>query len=78
MVRELGKYVVVHPIICHGAPTIKGTRVPVELILQALADGMTRDEIASNWSLPGEAVTESIQLARRSFLKEAEEAQPRA
>ena len=33
------------PDICHGKPTIRGLRYPVEDLLQQLASGMTIDEI---------------------------------
>jgi uncharacterized protein (DUF433 family) len=35
----------VDPKIMFGKPVIKGTRVPVELILRKIAEGMTSDEI---------------------------------
>ena len=37
--------IVADPRIMTGRPTIKGTRITVELILDELADGMTVDEI---------------------------------
>jgi uncharacterized protein (DUF433 family) len=33
------------PSICHGQPTIRGLRYPVETMLELLASGMTIDEI---------------------------------
>jgi uncharacterized protein (DUF433 family) len=37
--------IVVMPDIHHGDPCIKGTRIPVTMIIGSLADGMTPDEI---------------------------------
>jgi uncharacterized protein (DUF433 family) len=37
--------IVVTPDIHHGDPCIKGTRIPVTMIIGSLADGMTPDEI---------------------------------
>ncbi|MBM4459129.1 MAG: DUF433 domain-containing protein [Chloroflexi bacterium] len=37
--------VVIAPDIHHGDPCIKGTRIPVAMIVGSLADGMTPDEI---------------------------------
>jgi uncharacterized protein (DUF433 family) len=34
-----------NPDICHGKPTIRGLRYPVENMLELLASGMTIDEI---------------------------------
>ena len=37
--------VVVDPDIHHGEPCIKGTRIPVTIVIGSLADGMTPKEI---------------------------------
>lgn len=33
------------PLICHGQPTVRGLRYPVETILELLASGMTIEDI---------------------------------
>jgi uncharacterized protein (DUF433 family) len=43
--QELLERISVDPQICHGKPCIKGTRIPVFVILDALAAGMTHQEI---------------------------------
>ncbi len=43
------KRISVDPEICHGAACIKGTRVPVSIILDNLADGVSRGEILSGY-----------------------------
>lgn len=35
--------------ICHGKPTVRGLRYPVEMILELLGSGMTHDEILENY-----------------------------
>lgn len=35
--------------ICHGKPTIRGLRYPVEIILELLSSGMTPDEILADY-----------------------------
>ena len=35
--------------ICHGKPTIRGLRYPVEVILQLLSSGMSIDEILEDY-----------------------------
>ncbi|MBI2175821.1 DUF433 domain-containing protein [Candidatus Woesearchaeota archaeon] len=39
------KRIVVDPKVMAGKPVVKGTRIPVDAILQRIADGMTIDEI---------------------------------
>ncbi len=42
-------YIVIDPEIHHGEPCIKGTRVPVAVIVGSIADGMTIDEIINEY-----------------------------
>ena len=35
--------------ICHGKPTIRGLRYPVEMILELLSSGMTADQILADY-----------------------------
>ena len=37
------------PEIMHGKPCIKGTRIPVWLVVSMLGDGMTEDEILQQY-----------------------------
>lgn len=73
-VRELGKYVVVHPLICHGTPTIKGTRIMVRDILEQRADGDSWDQIVYAWDgkVNHGAIAEIIELAKKAFLEQNE------
>ena len=41
--------ITINPDICHGKPTIRGLRYPVEVILQLLSSGMTIDEILEDY-----------------------------
>lgn len=41
--------IAIDPAICHGQPSIAGTRIMVSVVLDALADGMTVDEILANY-----------------------------
>ena len=38
------------PEICHGKPTIRGLRYPVENVLELLAGGMTVDEVLADYA----------------------------
>jgi uncharacterized protein (DUF433 family) len=54
------KYITIDPDIHHGEPCIKGTRVPVSIIVGSIADGMTYDEILDAYP---QLKRESIQAA---------------
>ena len=41
--------ITVHPAICHGKPTIRGMRMPVQTILELLASGMTFEEVLADY-----------------------------
>jgi uncharacterized protein (DUF433 family) len=41
--------ITVDPHICHGKPTIRGMRYPVDVILDLLSSGMTMDEIIEDY-----------------------------
>lgn len=38
-------HITINPDLHHGDPCIKGTRIPVAIIVGSLADGMTPDEV---------------------------------
>src|SRR5713226_9415400 len=46
---ELGEHIVADPLICHGKPTFRGTRIMVWQILDELAHGMSPAEIVKAW-----------------------------
>ncbi len=50
---ELGEYVVADPLICHGKPTYKGTRIMVWQILEALAHGESVEHLVKAWGGQG-------------------------
>lgn len=52
--------IVIDPEIRHGKPIIKGTRVPVELVLGSLAGGMEIREIASEYGIKKKDVQAAI------------------
>ena len=37
------------PEVCHGKPTVRGLRYPVEMLLELLASGMTIDEVVADY-----------------------------
>jgi len=46
---KLADRITIDPEICHGKPTIRGLRYPVETILELLSSGMTNEEILADY-----------------------------
>ena len=46
---ELLKRITIDPAICHGKPTIRGLRYPVDFILELFSSGMTGEEILADY-----------------------------
>ncbi len=61
--KEIGKYIISDPRICHGEPTFRGTRKLVRDCIEMAAHGLTIDELASRAGLPCEAVVEALHLS---------------
>jgi len=58
------KQIVINPSVCHGKPTIKGTRIMVANVLGLLAGGYTISQIKEYYpELSLDAIQESIQYA---------------
>ena len=57
-------HITVDPQVCHGKACIRGTRVMVSVVLDNLAEGLTREEILSSYpSLHSEDIEASIAYA---------------
>jgi len=50
MEKELSKRITSNPDICHGKPTVRGLRYPVDMILDLMAAGMSITEILADYS----------------------------
>ena len=48
--------IVIDPKICHGKPTIRGTRTPVKVILDALAGGDTFETLEREYSITADDI----------------------
>ena len=49
MEKELLQRITINPSICHGKPTIRNKRYPVENMLELMASGMTNEEILADY-----------------------------
>ena len=66
--------IVIDPGICHGKPVIRGTRMPVSLIVGSLAGGMGFDEVEREYSLTRAQIRAALKFAGE--LVEQEEHHP--
>jgi uncharacterized protein (DUF433 family) len=63
---SLTERITMDPEICHGKPTIRRLRYPVEMILELLSSGMTTDEILADYQdLEQEDILAVLDYARR-------------
>ena len=62
--RNLGRYIVADPGVCHGKPIFRGTRIMVWQALEMVSEGMDFETIAKTWegAITSEAVAEAAQL----------------
>jgi uncharacterized protein (DUF433 family) len=73
---KLAERITIDPEICHGKPSIRGLRYPVETILELLSSGMTTDEILADYEdLEREDILAVLSFAARlSRIKRVEAA----
>lgn len=45
----LTERITINPAICHGKPTVRGLRYPVETILELLSSGMSIEDILADY-----------------------------
>ncbi len=64
------KRIIIDPEIRHGKPILKGTRVPVEVILGSLAGGMEIQQIADEYGIKKEDVQAAIEYATKIIAQE--------
>ncbi len=62
--------IVQDPAIMAGKPVVKGTRVPVDLILGKLAGGMTYEEVMVEYNLAREDILAALNYAAKSLAEE--------
>ncbi len=67
---ELYPGIISDPDILHGKPVIKGTRVPVALVLEKLAGGMSIDEVIYEYYLQPEDIRAALGYAAQRLTEE--------
>jgi uncharacterized protein (DUF433 family) len=59
----MNERIVIDPRICHGKPVIKGTRMPVALVVGSLAGGMTFEAVQKEYDLSMEDIRAALKFA---------------
>jgi uncharacterized protein (DUF433 family) len=54
--------ILVDPAVCHGKPVIRGTRVPVTVVVGSLAAGMTFTEIEREYGVSAEDIRAALRF----------------
>ncbi|MCP5002419.1 MAG: DUF433 domain-containing protein [Planctomycetes bacterium] len=67
---EIANRIVVNEKIRFGKPVIKGTRVPVDLILGKLAGGMTYEEVIKDYEISREDILAVLNYAAKMLSEE--------
>jgi uncharacterized protein (DUF433 family) len=54
--------IVIDPALCHGRPVIRGTRLPVTLVVGSLAGGMTFEEVQREYDVSAEDIRAALRF----------------
>jgi uncharacterized protein (DUF433 family) len=52
----------IDPRVCHGRPVVRGTRVPVTVIVGSLAGGMTFEEIEREYEVTADDIRAALRF----------------
>lgn len=63
--------VTIDPSICHGKPVIRGTRVPVSVVVGSLAGGMTFEDIQREYDLTPDDIRAALKFASELVQQES-------
>lgn len=61
--REIAPGIVVNREVRFGKPVIKGTRIPVDLVIGKMAGGMTIEEVMKEYDLRREDILNALSYA---------------
>ncbi|MBI2652829.1 DUF433 domain-containing protein [Candidatus Woesearchaeota archaeon] len=62
--------IITNPKIMHGKPVIKGTRVPVDVILGSLVGGMSYEEVEKEYGVKKADIVAAIEYAAKFVMGE--------
>jgi uncharacterized protein (DUF433 family) len=66
----MNERIVVDPKICHGKPVIRGTRMPVALVVGSLAGGMSFEEVQREYDLSIDDIRAALKFAGKLIEQE--------
>jgi uncharacterized protein (DUF433 family) len=52
--------IVIDPAVCHGKPTIRGTRMPVTVVVGNLAGGITFDDVQREYDITADDIRAAL------------------
>lgn len=58
------------PAVVHGQPVVRGTRIPVAIVVGSLAGGMTYEEVSAEYGVTHEDILACLNYAARSVSEE--------
>lgn len=64
------RYIAINPKITGGKPVIKGTRVPIQVIVGSLAGGMSIEEVCEQYRLTPKQVQAALAYAAQVLTEE--------
>jgi len=76
--NDMSDRITIDPAIAHGKPVIRGTRVPVSIILGSLAGGMSFDEIQREYEVASDDIKAALSYAAELVEDEQHHALPTA
>jgi len=54
--------IVIDPAVCHGKPIIRGTRVPVTVVVGSLAGGMTFEDVQREYYVTADDIRAALRF----------------
>ena len=59
----MNERIVIDPKVCHGKPVIRGTRMPVALVVGSLTGGMSFEDVQREYGLSVEDIRAALKFA---------------
>jgi uncharacterized protein (DUF433 family) len=68
--KSYGKYIISDPRVCNGKLVFRESEIPVEEVLEQVADGIDWQEIVEDWEglINHQAIAEAVRLAAESLI----------